>query len=284
MMFFKNIKNIINLFGGLIMKLLLYFFLAIYGFSFELQKANIYDEKKDNINNWYMSEKLDGIRAYWNGKELLSKNGNKIYAPSWFIQNLPPFELDGELYTKVNDFENIQSIVLDTKPSKAWEKITYNIFEVPNTKGDFDTRLKRLEDWLKINPNNFIKIIPQIVCKDKEHLDKFLNQMLKKQAEGVMIKNPFLEYQEGRNSSILKVKTFFDEEGVVISHNYKNGKFKSLVIKQKDGITFNLGNGFTNKDKENPPKIGDIVTFKYYGLTKNNKPKFASFLRVRKEE
>lgn len=99
-----------------------------------------------------------------------------------------------------------------------------------------------------------------------------------------MIKNPFLEYQEGRNSNILKVKTFFDEEGVVISHNYKNGKFKSLVIKQKDGITFNLGNGFTNKDRENPPKIGDIVTFKYYGLTKNNKPKFASFLRVRKEE
>ena len=50
------------------MKLLLYFFLTIYGFSFVLQKANIYDEKKDNINNWYMSEKLDGIRAYWNGK------------------------------------------------------------------------------------------------------------------------------------------------------------------------------------------------------------------------
>ena len=111
---------------------------------------------------------------------LLSKNGNKIYAPNWFIKNLPPFELDGELYTKVNDFENIQSIVLDTKPSKAWEQITYNIFEFPNTKGDFDTRLKKLEDWLKINPNNFIKIIPQIVCKDKEHLDKFLNQMLEK--------------------------------------------------------------------------------------------------------
>ena len=54
-----------------------------------------------------MSEKLDGIRAYWDGKELLSKNGNKIYAPTWFLHNLPPFEIDGELWTKRDDFENI---------------------------------------------------------------------------------------------------------------------------------------------------------------------------------
>lgn len=267
------------------MKLLLYFFLAIYGFSFELQKANIYDEKKHNINNWYMSEKLDGIRAYWNGKELLSKNGNKIYAPNWFIQNFPPFPIDGELYTKINDFENIQNIVLDTTPSKNWKQITYNIFEVPNEKGNFDTRLKKIEDWLKINPNKYIKIIPQIVCKDKDHLNRFLKKMLEKKAEGVMLKNPFLEYEKGRSSNLLKVKTFFDDEAVVVSYNYdKNGKFKSLVVKLKNEITFNLGNGFTNKDRENPPKIGDIVTFKYYGFTKNGKPKFASFLRVRKSE
>ena len=73
-------------------------------------------------------------------------------------------------------------------------------------------------------------------------------------------------------------------EGQVIGHNYKDKKFKSLKIKLEDGVVFNLGGGFSDKERLNPPKVGDIVTFKYYGFTKNDKPKFASFLRVRKEE
>ena len=108
-----------------------FFLLFLLNFSlygFDLQKANIYDENKHTIKNWYMSEKLDGIRAYWDGKELLSKNGNKIYAPIWFTQNFPPFELDGELWSKRGDFENIQNIVLDTNPSSKWNELTYNIF------------------------------------------------------------------------------------------------------------------------------------------------------------
>ena len=104
------------------MKILMLLFIFIYLNSQELQKAKNYDNSKHNITNWYMSEKLDGIRAYWNGKELLSKNGNKIYAPSSFTKDFPPFELDGELWTKRDDFESIQNIVLDTNPSSKWEK------------------------------------------------------------------------------------------------------------------------------------------------------------------
>jgi len=267
------------------MKLILIFLLNISMYALDLQKANIYDETKHQINGWFMSEKLDGIRAYWNGKELLSKNGNKIYAPIWFTKNFPPFELDGELYTKRDDFENIQNIVLDTNPSKDWQQITYNIFEVPNVKGNFDKRLEKIRIWLNKNPNNFIKIIPQIICKDKKHLNKYLEELVNKKAEGIILKNPYLNYENGRTNNILKVKTFFDDEGVVIGHNYNKEKnFKSLVIKLKNGIVFNLGGGFSNKERLNPPKIGEIITFKYYGFTKNNKPKFASFLRIRKKE
>ncbi len=100
-----------------------------------------------------------------------------------------------------------------------------------------------------------------------------------------MIKNPNLEYFSGRSENILKVKTFFDDEALVIGHNFnKEEKFKSLVLKLKNGTVFNLGGGFSLNDRKNPPKIGEIVTFKYYGFTKNNKPKFASFLRLRKTE
>ena len=267
------------------MRFLILFFLFIYLNSQELQKAKNYDNSKHTITNWYMSEKLDGIRAYWNGKELLSKNGNKIYTPNWFIKDFPPFELDGELWTKRDDFENIQNIVLDTNPSLKWEKITYNIFEVPNEKGNFDKRLEKIKSWLDKNPNKFIKIIPQLICKNETDLNIYLKELLDKKAEGIILKNPNLEYFTGRSENILKVKKFYDDEGLVIGLNYSNnGEFKSLQLKLNNGIIFNLGGGFSDIEKNNPPKLGDIVTFKYYDLTKNNKPKFASFLRIRKKE
>jgi len=256
-----------------------------YSFAIDLQQATIYDEKTHNINNYYMSEKLDGIRAYWNTKELLTKNGNKIFAPKWFTKNFPPFELDGELFTKQNDFENIQSIVLSQKEPKKWESITYNVFEVPNQKGDFNTRLDFLQKYLDKNPNKFIKIIPQKKLNSVHELNSFLDEILAKDGEGVILKNYKLDYFTGRSENILKVKKFLDDEAEVISQNFrKDGTLKSLRVKLKNGVKFNLGNGFKNSDRLNPPKVGDIITFKYYDLTKNGKPKFASFLRVRQKE
>ena len=261
-------------------------FLISFSNAIELQKAKTYT-KTQSIENWMMSEKLDGIRAYWDGKQLLSKNGNIIHAPSWFIKDFPNFKLDGELWTKRNDFENIQSIVLDKFPSKHWSKITYNIFEVPEEKGDFLKRLNKINKWQKVKKNKYIKIIDQIRCKNDDHLEEYLQKVINLKAEGLMIKNPFLEYFVGRSSNILKVKKFLDSEAEVIAINYKKGsknKFKSLVLKLENNIIFNLGNGFTKEEKINHPKIGDIVTFKYYDLTKFGKPKFASFLRIRKKE
>lgn len=267
------------------MKLKLLLLLHISVFAFDLQKANIYNAQIHNIKNWYMSEKLDGIRAYWNGKELLSKNGNKINTPDWFVKNFPPFELDGELWTKRDDFENIQNIVLDVNPSNKWENITYNIFEVPNETGDFDKRLEKIKLWLEKNSNKYIKIIPQKICKNESDLNNYLKNLLEIKAEGIILKNPDSKYFTGRSNDILKVKKFYDDEGLVIGLNYtKNNDFKSLKLQLANGIVFNLGTGFSNTEKKNPPKIGDIVTFKYYDFTKNNKPKFASFLRVRKKE
>lgn len=254
-------------------------------YSLDFQKAKNYNENINNISGWYMSEKLDGIRAYWTGKSLLTKNGNQIYAPDWFIKNLPPFELDGELWTKRDDFETIQNIVLDKKPSKNWNKITYNIFEIPHQKGNFDDRLKVLNLWLNENPTKYIKIIPQIICKNKKHLENFLEELVNNKAEGIILKNPNSNYFVGRSKNILKVKKFYDMEGVVTGYNYKEDKtFKSLIIKLKNGVNFNLGNGFKKKDLIDLPKIGEKITFKYYSFTKYGKPKFASFLRVRKNE
>ncbi|MDD2640940.1 MAG: DNA ligase [Arcobacteraceae bacterium] len=249
----------------------------------ELQKAKLFDYSQ-NIDNWLMSEKLDGIRAFWDGKELKTRQGKTIYAPRWFTQNFPPFELDGELWTKRMDFENIQSIVLSQHKNDEWKRLSYNIFEAPYAEGDFVMRLKKVQQWFLEHQNPYVKIIPQKLCKNTQELEEFLNDIIAHQGEGVMLKNPNTFYEEGLSNSLLKVKKFYDTEGIVIGHNYNHNKqLKSLIIKLPNGVVFNLGNGFSQEQRQNPPKIGSIITFKYYGLTKNNKPKFASFLHERKD-
>jgi len=265
------------------MKYLVTFLLILSSlYSLDLEKPKVYSNQ--NISNWYMSEKLDGIRAFWDGEKLYTKNGNIINTPKTFTKNFPKFHLDGELWTKRDDFENIQNIVLDKNPSSKWSEITYNIFEAPNLEGDFKNRLYKIKLWFSLNHNENINLIPQYICKNKKDLDKFLEKIITKKGEGIIIKNPNLTYINKRNENILKVKKFYDMEGLVVDINYNNSKMKSLVLKLEDGTIFNLGNGFSDEERVNHPKIGDTVTFKYYDFTKNSKPKFASFLRVREKE
>jgi DNA ligase-1 len=277
-------------FSSFLKYLILFIFLfspsLVFSGSLSLQKALVYKDN-EKINGFYMSEKLDGIRGYWDGKNLLTRKGNIINAPKWFIKNFPPFELDGELWSKRNDFEFIQSTVLKKTPDNSWEKITYNIFEVPNQKGNFPKRLEKARIWFKNNPNNHVNIISQAVCTGKEHLDKFLKEIESKGGEGVIIKNPDQNYNKGKVPRVFKVKNFSDMEGIVIAVNEGKGKYEnmmgSLTIKLENGITFNLGSGFSDFERADPPKINSIVTFKYYGFTKNKIPRFPSFLRVRKD-
>ena len=257
-------------------------FFSTHLFCIELQKAKLFNYTQ-NIDNWLMSEKLDGIRAYWDGKELKTRQGNTLFAPSWFTKNFPPFELDGELWSKRMDFENIQSTVLGNQNSEKWYQIGYHIFEVPNAKGDFIERLKLAQEWFLANKNSHVHIIPQKMCKNRQDLEEYLKEIIHNKGEGVMLKNPNALYEKGRTDSLLKVKQFEDMEGKVIALNYTKETLKSLVIELPNKTIFNLGNGFTQEQRNNPPEVGSIVTFKYYGFTKNGKPKFASFLHERKD-
>ena len=237
--------------------------------------------KDQNITGWVMSEKLDGIRAYWDGKHLWSKNGNIINAPKWFLAKYPPFAIDGELWSKRGDFENISSIVLDKTPSDKWREIKHYIFDVPNAKGNLFQRLATLKPYT----NDIIKIIPQIKIKSKSHLKKFFNDVIAKGGEGVVIRDPSAGYERKRSAKILKLKPFLDDECEVAGYVKGRGKFEGLVgsikCKLKNGKIIKIGSGLKLKDRKNPPRIGDIITFKYYSLTKNNLPRFPVFLRIR---
>ena len=242
---------------------------------------------KDDLHvaAWLMSEKLDGVRAYWDGKKLISRGGKVFKTPAWFTKDFPPFEIDGELWSKRGDFDNISGIVRTQIPHEGWKQLTYNIFEVPNQKGGLEQRLKVLEIYLSTQPNRYIKIIKQTTCKDKNHLKTFLKEIEDKGGEGVVIRNVNAPYINKRTSQALKVKSFDDTECEVVGYSKGKGKYKnvvgSLMCKMKNGQIIKIGSGLSDKLRDNPPKIGIIITFKYQGLTKNGKPRFPVFLRVR---
>ncbi len=228
-----------------------------------------------------MSEKLDGIRAYWDGKHLISRQGHIIHAPNWFTKDYPPFPIDGELWTKRDDFENISSIVRDKIPSKKWREIKHYIFEVPFAKGNLFDRLSKVKPYL----GRYIKLIKQIPVKNKQNLQKFLKEIELKKGEGVVVRDPNTPYIDRRTSKALKVKSFLDTECQVVGYTKGKGKYKNMVgaivCKLPNKTVFKIGSGLTDTLRKNPPKIGTIVTFKYKKITKYGKPRFPVFLRVR---
>lgn len=238
-----------------------------------------------NVNGWLMSEKLDGVRAYWDGKKLISRGGVELHAPDWFIKNFPPFELDGELWSKRGDFQNILSIVRQQTPHVGWQEITYHIFDVPYAKGGLMQRLSVLENYKKNNDVSHMQLIPQRICSGEKELKAFLAEVEAKGGEGVVVRNPISPYIAKRDKNSLKVKSFYDAECEVIGYTPGKGKYHnmtgSLTCKASNGSVFEIGSGLSDALRRNPPTVGSTVTYQYKELTKEEKPRFASFLRIK---
>ncbi len=240
-----------------------------------------------DVSGWYMSEKLDGVRAYWDGRQLLSRQGNRFSAPGWFTEKLPPFELDGELWVARRRFEEILSIVSRDNPHPKWQQITYNIFEVPNVPGGLDARLEKLRQYLERHSVTHLRIIPQTVCRNADHLKVRLTEIETAGGEGLVLRNPAMPYETDRSPNALKVKSFDDMEGKVVGYRPGKGKYRGMTgalwVEIEGGKRFYIGTGLTDRERTSPPPMGSIITFKHQGFTKNGIPRFASFMRLREK-
>ncbi|MFQ5685409.1 MAG: DNA ligase [Candidatus Scalindua sp.] len=248
--------------------------------------AHRWNEKTD-IKGWWMSEKLDGIRGYWTGKEMVSRAGNPFYVPAWYTRNFPSVPLDGELWTERGQFSELVSIVRRKGADTEWGKVRYFIFDAPKTEGGFEKRLKFAHRWFLEHPNQCVEVLEQQICEGKEHLRRKLKEIESLGGEGLMLRMPGSPYTIGRSYNLLKVKTYKDAEAAVIMHipgsGRNSGRIGSLLVVLPNGIQFKIGTGFSDQERDNPPPVGSIITFKYYGLYKSGIPRFASFLRVREE-
>ncbi len=237
---------------------------------------------------YLISEKLDGVRAYWDGKTLRFRSGNIVNAPAWFISTLPTQALDGELWLGRGRFEELSGVVRTDKPDDAaWRQIKYMIFELPDAPGTFVQRYQNIRELVRRVNWPQLQAVEHFRLADHAGLQRKLKQIVRGGGEGLMLHRADALYVTGRSKALLKLKPLLDTEAKVIGHIPGKGKFEgllgSLEVESLDGKRFRIGTGFIDAVRKNPPAIGSIVTYKYRGLTKNGLPRFASFLRVRRE-
>ena len=252
--------------------------------ALEIMLPQVYTDRID-VSNWLVSEKLDGVRGYWDGKRLLSKNGNPLHPPATFIRNFPSFDLEGEIWGGRGTFEKTVSIVKKQQPHDGWLDLQFAIFDVPRATGGFTRRLQKAKDWFDNHPTQFAFVIPQKTIKDKGQLETELQQVEKLGGEGLIVRKPDARYTRGRSREILKIKSYYDMEAVVIAHipgkGRNQGRLGSLLVELPDKTRFKVGTGFSDEERVNPPPVGSIITIKYYGFFKSGRPRFPSYLRIR---
>ena len=251
---------------------------------FQVTLAKKWDRKK-NVAGWLMSEKLDGIRAYWNGSDLVSRTGKLFFAPKWFVADLPPFiTLDGELFFDRGGFNTTQSIVMTQDRSDRWKQITFVVYDSPGSTGGVVDRLARAAPSLA--SAKYAKIHDLTPCKSNAEVLTKLAEIEAVGGEGLMLRAPSSAYQKKRTGDSLKVKTSHDDEALVVGHVDGEGRLEglggALLCRLKCGRRFSVGTGFTDDQRkhENFPKIGTVITFSYFALTSDS-VRFPVFVRIR---
>ncbi|CAG8441009.1 15065_t:CDS:2 [Funneliformis caledonium] len=244
--------------------------------------------KPDEVDptGWWVSEKLDGVRAFWNSKsgKFYSRNGNEFVAPSWFTDGIPrDRDLDGELFGGRGTFQSTISIV--KAGDKEWENISYEIFDVPTLgRIPFEKRMNFLEKMIEENKPKYARMVKQRLVKSEGDVYDELERVEKLGGEGLMLRKPGSLYETGRSKTLLKVKTFHDGEAIVIAHEPGKGKYLrqcgALRCEMACGKEFKVGSGMNDHDRANPPPIGSIIIYRCQELTKEGSPRFPVYLGV----
>ncbi|MDM0031276.1 DNA ligase [Variovorax sp. J22P271] len=258
---------------------------AMAGSAPPLMLAGVYRRGLPLADYW-VSEKYDGVRGYWDGKQLWTRGGERVEAPAWFTASLPAVPMDGELWAGRGRFAHAVSTVRSEKPvDGAWREMRFMVFDLPASPGDFTARLAALRKLLPITEAPWIVAVPQLRATTDEELQALLDKTVRMGGEGLMLHRGGSLYRAERNTDLVKVKPFEDADARVVSYVPGRGKHAArmgaLWVETEDGKRFKLGSGFSDAEREKPPAIGSWVSYRYNGTTSNGLPRFARFLRER---
>ncbi len=257
-----------------------------------LMLANVY-HPGIALQDYWVSEKLDGVRGYWDGEKLLTRGGERIAAPAWFTAGWPRQPLDGELWAGRGQFSKAVSTVRQQTPDDAaWRALRFMVFDLPTQAGIFTERIPALHGVVSRIDQPWVQAVAQSRVASHAELQRLLAKTVRLGGEGLMLHRGASLYQGLRNDDLLKVKTHEDAEARVLAHLPGQGKHAAalgaLLVETvgADGLPgkrFKLGTGFSNEQRRQPPPVGSVVTYRFRGLNDSGVPRFASFLRVRED-
>lgn len=245
-----------------------------------LQLADTYIEQ-DNIIGWFASEKLDGSLGFWDGgisrglpteqvpyasilhpktgkrkpkikpvaTGLWSRYGNPVMAPDWFLDQLPPFILIGELWAGRGKFQLSRSIVAGDTPDPRFDQVQFRVYSAPSIEDVFQPGViknsnmlceitEETRDWVQlrashdshartfheelefmkahVNETDNLKVHEQHLVMDHDALNTFLEDVLGAGGEGLILRDPFSRWRPKRSKSILKWKPYLDAEAKIV--------------------------------------------------------------------
>lgn len=247
--------------------------------------ARVYQGESE-IHEYWISEKLDGVRGYWDGSSLRTRGGSTISAPHWYTENWPSFAMDGELWIDHLSFDRVSGIVRsESADDESWKQVRFMVFDLPQHSGSFTQRLEFMHGHLPPRNIPWLQVVPQFRVASAEALEQALAEITAAGGEGLMLHHQDALYVEGRSNGILKYKDHEDAEARIIGYTAGQGKYQgmvgALIVEDETGRRFRLGSGLSDADRANPPPVGSWVTYRYNGLTSRGLPRFARYLRIR---
>lgn len=240
------------------------------------------------VSNYWVSEKLDGVRARWDGRHLRTRAGNPIAPPRWFTAGWPAVPMDGELWIGRGRFDEVSGIVRAVVANDdAWRKVHFMLFDLPSDPRPFEVRVARMRTLTATANVAWLRPVAQFRLEDATALDARLARVVASGGEGLMLHHGNARYRTGRSDWLLKYKPYADAEARVVGHTAGQGKYAgllgALIVQRPDGLRFRLGTGLSDAQRAAPPPIGSQVTYRYNGFTSKGTPRFARFMRIRHE-
>ena len=257
-----------------------------------LMLAKVYHPGLD-LQDYWVSEKYDGMRGYWDGKQLLTRGGERVIAPVWFTAGWPDVPMDGELWAGRGAFQQTVSTVRKQTPDDdAWRSIRFMVFDLPAHGGTFTQRIPALTAHIQKIDQPWLQAVPQWKVANHQALGKLLTLNVKAKGEGLMLHRGASLYRGGRSDDLLKVKTHEDAEARVVGHLPGQGKYAGSLgallvemptVSGQKPLRFKIGTGLSDAERSSPPPIGATVTYRFQGFNDSGIPRFASFLRIRSD-
>ncbi|MDP3226488.1 MAG: DNA ligase [Acidovorax sp.] len=247
--------------------------------------ANVYRPGMPLADYW-VSEKYDGVRGYWDGRTLRTRGGETVVAPAWFTAGWPDTPMDGELWAGRGRFTHAQSTTRQQQAEDAaWRAMRFMVFDLPQHGGSFDERLAALNALVRRLDQSWVQAVPQKRVANDAALQALLQRTVRAGGEGLMLHRGSSLYRSGRSDDLVKVKTHEDTEARVVAHLPGKGKHEgrlgALLVEMPSGQRFKLGAGFSDAERADPPPVGSWVTYRYRGTHDGGLPRFASFVRAR---